>query len=157
MTYMHQDTILRAHVILLVEITIAKITWGIIGSCFGANDIPKNLHQYKIWIAKWLRGGKPIYTSGCAAVCWAIWKCKNKSCFDKKTSQEPMWDFTPCLFFSNVLGRSVQWGDTGEDPCWRSTVCWRVLTRCWRPTQGLRQDSNWKKGNKKWIVKPGRQ
>ena len=36
---------------------VAKITWGIIGLCFGANSIPRNLTQYKHWIAKWLPGG----------------------------------------------------------------------------------------------------
>jgi len=63
---------------------MARITWGIIGRCFGANDILRNLNQYKIWIAKWLPGGELIYSNRCASVCWTIWKCRNKACFDKK-------------------------------------------------------------------------
>jgi len=51
---------------------IAKITWGIVGMCFGANSVPRNMHQYKLWIANWLPGGNTVYTSGCAAICWAI-------------------------------------------------------------------------------------
>ena len=48
---------------------IAKITWGVVGMCFGANSVPRNMHQYKLWIANWLPGGNTVYTSGCAAIC----------------------------------------------------------------------------------------
>ena len=57
---------------LFFQCPVARVTWGIIGICLGATDIPANLHQYKLWIKKWLPGGDFIYTSGCAAVCWAI-------------------------------------------------------------------------------------
>jgi len=43
---------------------IAKIIWGIIGLCFGANDIPRSIQQYNNWVAKWLPGGETVYTSG---------------------------------------------------------------------------------------------
>lgn len=29
-------------------------------------------------------GGSNVYTFGLAAICWASWKCRNKTCFDKK-------------------------------------------------------------------------
>ena len=40
---------------------IAKITWGVIGLCIGATNIPRNLQQYKTWIGKWLPRGGCIY------------------------------------------------------------------------------------------------
>jgi len=49
----------------------------------GANNIPENLDQYKIWIEHWLPGGRPVYTFCVAAVCWAIWKRRNVVCFEK--------------------------------------------------------------------------
>jgi len=69
---------------LFFQCSIAKITLGVLGFCFGTNDIPRNIQQYKTWIAKWLPQGSPVYTSGCVAVCWAIWQCRNRACLDKK-------------------------------------------------------------------------
>ena len=117
---------------LFFQCSIAKVTWGIIGFCFGAIDSPRNFHQYKIWIAKWLPGGSLIYTSGCAVVCWAIWKCRNRACFDKKkTPQKPMWDYNICLFFSNFLG--TRWHRRRFLMVCRSY--WHVRTRCWQLNQ----------------------
>jgi len=62
---------------------IAKVIWGMIAITLGANNIPENLDQYKIWIEHWLPGGRPVYTFCVAAVCWAIWKRRNAVCFEK--------------------------------------------------------------------------
>jgi hypothetical protein len=75
---------------LFFQCHVAKIIWGIIGFCIGANNIPRNLRQYKTWVAEWLPKGRPVYIVGCAAVCWAIWKCRNKACFDKKMIKNPL-------------------------------------------------------------------
>ena len=75
---------------LFFQCPVAKTTWGVIGIWIGANDIPRNIHQYKTWIKKWLPGGGHVYTSGCAAVCWAIWKCRNRACFDMKVIKNPL-------------------------------------------------------------------
>ena len=84
---------------------IARITWGIIGFCFGANSVPKNMQRYKFWIAKWLPGGNQMYTSGCAAICWAIWKCRNRACFDKKLLKHSCEIIThACSFLTNWAG-----------------------------------------------------
>ena len=56
---------------------------GVILICFEANDVPRNVQQYKTWITKWLPGGGPVYTSGYTTICWAIWKCRNRACFDR--------------------------------------------------------------------------
>ena len=36
---------------LFFQCHVAKITWGIIDLCIGATNIPRNLQQYKTWIA----------------------------------------------------------------------------------------------------------
>jgi len=33
----------------------------------------------------------------------------------KKNYQKPLRDYNICLFFSNLLGRFIQWGDAGKD------------------------------------------
>ena len=101
---------------LFFECPIAKSIWGIVGLCLGARDIPRNIRQYRSWISKWLPGGNAFYTCGCAAICWAIWKSRNKACFDKKVIKSPVNIIMHIGFFFEILGRSIQSGDAGEDP-----------------------------------------
>lgn len=68
---------------------VAKVAWGIVGLGFGQTNIPGNLEQYKSWVRIWLPRGTPVYSFGLAAICWAIWKSRNRACFDKKTVEAP--------------------------------------------------------------------
>ena len=63
---------------------MAKVIWGVVAKCFGAHNIPMNLQQCWLWCDKWLPVGKKYHLWGIAAICWAIWKCRNKAVFDKK-------------------------------------------------------------------------
>ena len=54
------------------------------GTCLGANNVPRDLTQYRSWIKIWLPNGGLVHTFGLAAICWAIWKSRNRACFDKK-------------------------------------------------------------------------
>jgi len=68
----------------------AKVVWGVIGTCFGATNIPSSLTQYKSWIRRWLPDGNSIHVFGLSAICWAIWKRRNKACFEKKMLTNPL-------------------------------------------------------------------
>ena len=74
---------------LFFECVVAKVVWGVIGRCFGADNTPRGLTQYKDWIRRWMPSGGTFHTFGLAAVCWAIWKCRNMACFDKKMIKNP--------------------------------------------------------------------
>lgn len=58
--------------------------------CIGANDIPNSLQQCWLWCDKWLPNGRKFHVTGIAAFCWAIWKARNKACFEGKTIQSPI-------------------------------------------------------------------
>ena len=68
---------------LFFQCSVAKAVWAVIAKCFGANTIPKNLDQCWIWCEKWLPFGKKFHVCGVAAICWAIWKARNRACFEK--------------------------------------------------------------------------
>jgi len=68
---------------------VAKVIWGTVALCLGANNIPENIFQYKIWITHWLPLGHPVYTFCLGAVCWAIWKKRNEVCFENKSLKHP--------------------------------------------------------------------
>lgn len=63
---------------------IARVIWSVIAKCFGANNIPSNLDQCWNWCEKWFPYGQKYHPWGITAICWAIWKSRNKACFDKK-------------------------------------------------------------------------
>jgi hypothetical protein len=74
---------------LMFECPIAKVVWGLIGICFHQNSRPLSFTQYWDWIPLALPGGDRVYMVGLAAVCWAIWKGRNKTCFEKKQIKNP--------------------------------------------------------------------
>jgi hypothetical protein len=37
-----------------------------------------------LWIGRALPGGDKVFMLGLDAICWAIWKAKNKAYFEKK-------------------------------------------------------------------------
>jgi hypothetical protein len=75
---------------LFFECNVARVVWGIITQCMGVINIPTNLSQYWCWIKNWLLGGNKVYTFGLAVVCWAVWKMRNKACFEKIRVKHPM-------------------------------------------------------------------
>jgi len=75
---------------LFFQCPISKVVWGIFGTFLGATNIPRDLGQYYNWIKNWLPDGSPVYTFGLAAICWAIWKSRNRACFDKKMVKNPI-------------------------------------------------------------------
>lgn len=60
-----------------------------VGTCLGTDNIPGGLSAYRTWMQTWLPGGGLIHTFGFVAICWTIWKARNKACFDKKMIKHP--------------------------------------------------------------------
>ena len=74
---------------LFFQCSVATVTWGFIALCLGTHEIPNEILAYSGWIRKHLPGGTTIYHFIFAAICWAIWKCRNKACFDSKLIKHP--------------------------------------------------------------------
>jgi hypothetical protein len=62
---------------LFFECPIARVVWGVIAVCFAQNSRPSYV-QYWRWINGALPGGEKFHMFGLAAICWAIWKCRNR-------------------------------------------------------------------------------
>jgi len=99
---------------LFFQCPVAKCVWALVGQCIGATDIPRNNTQYKLWIDKWLPDGQKIHHFGFAAICWAIWKCRNKAVFDAKRIRHPAKILLHSCAFMKILGRSLQLGLSRE-------------------------------------------
>jgi len=75
-------------------------------------------------------GDQSVHHFGFAAVCWAIWKCRNKAVFDAKTIRHlaeillyacSFMKFWAGLYNSDLQGRLID----GV----KALRCWPVLTR----------------------------
>lgn len=74
---------------LFFQCSTAKVVWGIVALCIGAINIPNNIRRYWVWIDIHLPNSKHVHAFGLAGICWAIWKARNKVCFDKKLIKHP--------------------------------------------------------------------
>jgi hypothetical protein len=72
------------------QCSTTKSVWAIVAKSIGANNVPRSLEQCWAWCDKWLPNGKQFHVVGVAAICWAIWKTRNKACFDGKLLNDPI-------------------------------------------------------------------
>jgi hypothetical protein len=63
---------------------IAKVVWGVVAKCFQQNNWHASYEQYWLWVKGALTGRDNVYMLGVASICWAIWKARNQTCFEKK-------------------------------------------------------------------------
>jgi hypothetical protein len=63
---------------------IPKVIWGGLACCFHQGDRLSSLEQFWLWIDKVVPRGENFHMVGLAVICWAIWKARNRKCFEKK-------------------------------------------------------------------------
>jgi hypothetical protein len=56
----------------------------------GAPTRPGSFTQYFWWIPQFLPVSRNVQIAGVAAICWAIWKLRNRACFEGKMIQTPV-------------------------------------------------------------------
>jgi hypothetical protein len=49
----------------------------------------KGLFLLLAWFAKFAKNMTNIHVVGLAALCWALWKLRNRACFEKKLIKSP--------------------------------------------------------------------
>lgn len=74
---------------LLFQCNVSKAVWAITAKCIGATNIPRSFSQCWAWADRWLPSGKQFHAIGIAALCWAIWKTRNRACFEGKCINDP--------------------------------------------------------------------
>ncbi|XBI39418.1 hypothetical protein VPH35_124194 [Triticum aestivum] len=60
-----------------------------VGCVLGTSLCPNNIWQYYSWCYIFLPDGTKLYTSGLAAICWAIWNNRNRATFEHKDLKSP--------------------------------------------------------------------
>jgi hypothetical protein len=67
----------------------AKFVWSCVARSIGAPTRPGSFTQYFWWIPQFLPVSRNVQIAGVAAICWAIWKMRNRACFEGKLIQTP--------------------------------------------------------------------
>ena len=84
---------------------MARVVWRTVGCVLGTNLCTNNLGQYFSWCYTFLPDGVKFYTFGLAAMCWAIWNCRNQAIFEQKQLKIPFnVVFSACGFLTYWAG-----------------------------------------------------
>jgi hypothetical protein len=67
----------------------AKYVWSTVAKAVGATDRPGSFTQFFWWFPNLVPASRNVQIAGLAAICWAIWKLRNRACFDKKLIKSP--------------------------------------------------------------------
>ena len=84
---------------LFFECVTAKYTWSLVAFVLGASHRPTSFGQFWQWILGLLPHRNQFHMVGLAAICWAIWTSRNKSCFEQKIINSPTEILCSASFF----------------------------------------------------------
>ena len=126
-------------------------------NALGATNVPRSFDQCWNWCDKWLPAGKQFHTVGIAAVCWAIWKARNKVCFEGNPLLNPIAIIChACALMSYWAGlyegEDRKALEDGVNACMKVKTGrhWRtVLTPCFGSLSGFR--ARRRRGTTSWC------
>ncbi len=75
---------------MFLECPVVRFTWNIVICAFNMKLIKDLKHMLSSWIQTCDKTTKQLMLVGVAAVIWAIWKARNKACFDHVLPNSPM-------------------------------------------------------------------
>jgi hypothetical protein len=67
----------------------ARFVWSCVAKSIGAQNRPGNFSQFFWWFPFFVPASRNVQILGLASICWAIWKLRNRACFDKKFINSP--------------------------------------------------------------------
>jgi hypothetical protein len=70
-----------------------------VAKAIGASTRPRNFSQFFWWFPRHVPASRNVQILGVAAICWAIWKLRNRACFEGKLINSPI----ELIFYSTVF------------------------------------------------------
>jgi hypothetical protein len=83
----------------------AKFVWSCVAKSIGAPNRPASFTQFFWWFPNFFPASRNVQIAGVAAICWAIWKLRNKACFEGKLIHSPVELICYAVVFMKILGR----------------------------------------------------
>jgi len=74
---------------LFFDCAMARYVWSLVAYVVGADCRPCSLDQFWVWTKQFLPRGGKFWYEGLAAICWALWRMRNKIHFEQKIVRSP--------------------------------------------------------------------
>jgi hypothetical protein len=68
----------------------AKYVWSCVAKSIGVVTRPRNFSQFFWWFPRHIPASRNVQILGVAAICWTIWKLRNRACFEGKLIKSPI-------------------------------------------------------------------
>ncbi|KAF7042557.1 hypothetical protein CFC21_052124 [Triticum aestivum] len=104
-----------------------------VGAVLGTDLCPNNLCQFYSWCYAFLPHGERYFTMGLAAVCWAIWNCRNRATFKHKRMSSPFEIvFTACVHLNYWAGllKGAEWEELEHGALSLKDTAKRMMRLC---------------------------
>jgi hypothetical protein len=79
----------------------AKFVWSAVATAINAHTRPGSFSQFFWWFPQFVPASRNTQIAGFAAICWAIWKIRNKACFENKLISSPLDLISYAVVFMN--------------------------------------------------------
>jgi hypothetical protein len=89
----------------------AKYVWSCVARSIGAQSRPGNFSQFFWWFPLFIHASRNVQILGIASICWAIWKLRNRACFEGKLIKSPI----DLICYANVFMKYWAWLNTDAD------------------------------------------
>jgi hypothetical protein len=67
----------------------AKFVWSTVATAIKSPTRPGNFSQFFWWFPQFVPASRNTQIAGLAAICWSIWKLRNRACFENKLISSP--------------------------------------------------------------------
>ena len=74
---------------LFFDCSMARYIWSLVAYAVGTDCRPCSFDQFWLWAKQFFPLSENFLYVGLAAICWAIWRMRNKIHFDKKVVRSP--------------------------------------------------------------------
>ena len=74
---------------LFFDCSMARYVWSLVAYVVGTDCRPCSFDQFWLWAKQFFSLSENFLYVGLAAICWAIWRMRNKIHFDKKVVRSP--------------------------------------------------------------------
>jgi hypothetical protein len=68
----------------------AKFVWSAMANVIGSPTRNESFSQFFRWFPKFVSASRNTQIAGLTAICWAIWKLRNRVCFENKRINSPV-------------------------------------------------------------------
>jgi hypothetical protein len=79
----------------------AKFVWSVVATAINSPTRPGSFIQFFWWFPQFIPASRNTQIAGLAAICWAIWKIRNKACFENKLINTPFDLISYAVVFTN--------------------------------------------------------